>query len=95
MKEPKLLARSAELARMANLCSTAETAKTYHDSLKADPSVWAALPLCGIQEYDEEISLELRNCACCGSTLAKKIPVTIPTPADCDSGAQKPPHAGT
>jgi len=50
-------------------CSTAD-----HEALKADLTRWTALELIGEQKFDEEDGeppsrFELRNCACCGSTL--------------------------
>lgn len=51
-------------------CKTAEEARKYHDSLKADLTRWNQLEFIGNQEYDETHFLELRNCARCGSTIA-------------------------
>lgn len=43
-----------------------------HAALKRDPVRWAALPLVGVMDDDEE-KLELRNCTACMSTLAVEI----------------------
>lgn len=72
---PKLMALLADYASMANKCGNADQARAAHDSLKADPNAWESLHYVGLQEYDEILSLELRNCPKCGSTLAKKVSV--------------------
>lgn len=69
----KLIRELAELASMANRCGNAEQARAYHDGLKADESAWQALELRGVQKIDDTEALELRNCAKCASTLARKI----------------------
>lgn len=45
-----------------------------HDRLKRSTDTWVALDLVGVQLVDDELTLELRNCAC-GSTLAREVKV--------------------
>ena len=85
---PDLMAYLAELAAMANNCGNAEESRIAHDAVKADPIAWEAQELIGFQDCGENISLELRNCCKCGSTLAKKVSVRSST----DTGAQQIPH---
>ncbi len=44
-----------------------------------DMAAWATLRLVGIQEADEDLSLELRDCAACTSTIAIELPVRAPS----------------
>lgn len=74
-RRPKMHALLAELIAMAQKCGDHEAAQAYHASLKEDPVAWASLKLLGYQENDDTTRLELRDCARCGSTLGKKIPI--------------------
>jgi len=57
-------------ATLATVCT-----QESHAALKADDEQWFALPVLGIQGewYADEPPLELRNCARCGSTLARPV----------------------
>ena len=53
--------------------------KTSHEELKSGPD-WYGLPLLGYQdvpafEGEPAGKLDLRNCPCCGSTLAVFLPL--------------------
>lgn len=76
-RNPKLAELLAEYTRMANKCGNAHEAREFHDSLKADACAWSELEYRGVQEYDDESALELRNCARCGSTLAKIVSLIV------------------
>lgn len=59
------LEKLAESARMSK-CT-----RESHEAAKLTEE-WSSMEYVGIQEADQDYSLELRNCKC-GSTLAKKI----------------------
>lgn len=44
-----------------------------HETLRADPVAFAALPLVGRQDMGGGMVLELRNCLGCKSTLAREV----------------------
>jgi hypothetical protein len=75
-RRPKIHVLLAELLAMSQKCGNHEAAQAYHNSLKDDPARWAQLEARGTQEYDPEFALELRNCARCGSTLARKFKIS-------------------
>lgn len=75
LTRPTIHVLLADYISRANACGDPEQAKIYHASLKEDPKIWDGLELRGHQKTDDSgTQLELRDCARCGSTLAKKIP---------------------
>jgi len=44
-----------------------------HETAKRNDREWQAMEFVGIQEVDNEFSLELRNCPSCCSTLARLV----------------------
>jgi hypothetical protein len=66
------------LRELADTSSMAKCTRESHEAAKGDGNLWASMKLIGIQESCPEYSLELRNCALCGSTLAIRIPMIDP-----------------
>ena len=46
---------------------------TSHDRLKSNAAAWLTLPYGGVLDMHGTTWLELRQCVCCGSTLAVEV----------------------